>query len=42
MATITFTVTVATGTNAFSAGADKFFLNGKVIQKTIKTNHFLS
>ena len=30
MATITFTVTVATGTNAFSAGADKFFINGKV------------
>ena len=30
MATITFTVTVATGTNAFSAGANKFFINGKV------------
>ena len=30
MATITFTVTVATGTNAFSAGANKFFINGTV------------
>ena len=30
MATITYTVTVATGTNAFSAGANKFFINGTV------------
>jgi len=30
MATITFTVTVATGTNGFSAGANKFFINGTV------------
>ena len=30
MATITFTVTVATGQNAFSAGANKFFINGTV------------
>ena len=30
MATITYTVTVATGTNAFSAGANKFFINGVV------------
>jgi len=30
MATITYTVTVATGTNAFSAGTNKFFINGTV------------
>ena len=30
MATITYTVTVATGTNAFSANANKFFINGTV------------
>ena len=30
MATITYTVTVATGQNAFSAGANKFFINGTV------------
>ena len=29
MATITFTVTVASGTNAFSTG-DKFYINGTV------------
>jgi hypothetical protein len=30
MATITYTVTVATGTNWFSAGANKYFINGTV------------
>ena len=30
MATITFTVTVATGQNAFSAGTNKFYINGTV------------
>jgi len=30
MATITYTVTVATGQNAFSAGVNKFFINGTV------------
>ena len=30
MATITYTVTVATGQNAFGAGTDKFFINGEV------------
>ena len=30
MATITYTVTVATGQNAFSASTNKFFINGKV------------
>ena len=30
MATITFTVTVATGHNAFSAGTNKFYINGTV------------
>ena len=30
MATITYTVTVASGTNAFSASNPKFFINGEV------------
>ena len=30
MATITYTVTVATGQNAFGAGTNKFFINGEV------------
>jgi len=30
MATITYTVTVATGTNWFSAGSNKYYLNGEV------------
>ena len=30
MATITYTVTVATGTNQYSANADKFYINGEV------------
>ena len=30
MATITYTVTVATGTNQYSAGANKFYINGEV------------
>jgi hypothetical protein len=30
MATITYTVTVATGQNAFSAGTNKFYINGTV------------
>ena len=30
MATITYTVTVASGTNAFSAGVNKFYINGDV------------
>ena len=30
MATITYTVTVATGTNQYSAGANKFFIDGEV------------
>jgi hypothetical protein len=30
MATITFTVTVATGQNAFGAGTNKYFINGEV------------
>ncbi len=30
MATITYTVTVASGTNAFSAGVNKFYINGEV------------
>ena len=30
MATITYTVTVATGQNAFGSGTDKFFINGEV------------
>ena len=30
MATITYTVTVASGTNAFSASNPKFFINGDV------------
>ena len=29
MATITYTVTVASGTNAFSASNPKFFINGR-------------
>ena len=30
MATITYTVTVATGTNQYSASANKFYINGEV------------
>ena len=30
MATITYTVTVATGTNAYSAGVNKYYINGEV------------
>ena len=30
MATITYTVTVATGTNQYSAGANKFLIDGEV------------
>ena len=30
MATITYTVTVATGTNQYSANVDKYYINGEV------------